>query len=85
MSKQFKVGDRVRLTRNNNNSIDIHPNIYTIYTVKEISLSYDETRVVFICIQSHDIEYGTSSLWWHSDRFELYIQPVTLPDELFEL
>ena len=75
MSKQFKVGDKVRCIRP------------TASNQLEGSVPYTitDTYTSIECLGVSSIRVNGDSHWWNRDRFIPYIKSVKLPEELFEL
>ena len=78
MKYKFKVGDKIKCVRpdHSDNTLTLNE----VYTVTDTRPS-TTNDVCYINLES-DVN---GIYWWYSDRFELYIKPVTLPDELFEI
>ena len=78
MKYKFKVGDRVRCIKSNTYELSPgHVIDNGIYVVTDISTAAIKIRVN----DSDSVDQG----YWYSKRFIPYINPVTLPEELFEL
>ena len=75
MSKQFKAGDKVRCIRTDSKNLLTLNKVYTILSIQSF------TSELFVVLNRDD---GT---WWNINRFtpSFEHEPVTLPDELFEL
>lgn len=77
MIHKFKVGDKVKCIQPDYDNTLTLNEVHTVTGTRPSTIN--DTDYINLESDVDDIH------WWYSDRFELYIKPAILPDELFEI